>query len=154
STNVGGPGGGVIEVYNNTFYNCGGFPKPPYDDSRAGVMNGGGNPKLQIRVRNNIFFQAGGIPYVRGARISGSNNIFFGSGPVPGNMAASIQRNPMFVDLTQGNFHLAVDSPARKAGTGTGLNTDRDGNSRPASQDDLGAFQYPDADGSVVLSSA
>jgi hypothetical protein len=139
-TNTGPPGGGTIEVYNNTLVNCGSFARPPYDSSRGGVMNGGHNANLNIRLRNNIVLQGAGSPYVGGPRINGTNNLFFGNGGPPSALQNSISRDPGFANTAQKDFHLTGASPARKAGAEGGPVADKDGHVRTSA--DLGAFQY------------
>ena len=145
-TNTGSPGGGVIEIYNNTLYNCGTFAKPPYDSSRAGVMNGGHNPNLSIQVKNNIIYGYDSIPFLVGPTtgISGSNNLFFGDGAASGfpQVLNTVRRDPLFVDVSHDDFHLMPGSPARHAGTDVGAGFDRDGLPRDAGTGvDIGAYQ-------------
>lgn len=130
TTNSGSAGGGVIEVYGNTMYNCGSFSNPPYGGSSGGVMNGGGNSSLTIRLRNNIIQTPSGIPYIdpsSGSSITGSNNLFFGSGSAPANLSASLNVDPKFVNAASADFHLASGSPAASAGTATSQLFDLDG---------------------------
>ncbi len=155
TTNTGAPGGGIVEVYNNTLYNCGSIPVPPYAFSVAGVMYGGGNPKLQMRIRNNIINTPAGVPYVQTDTAStsctdtalcngviGTNNLFYGSVPGPNNVniSASVSADPLFVNSGTFDFHLKSGSPARGVGVNAGLVTDYDGVSR-AGSNDIGAFQ-------------
>ena len=127
-TNNGPPNGGTVEVYNNTLFHCGTFAKPPYDGSRAAVMNGGHNDKLIIRMRNNIVVQPAGIPYLVGANhaIIGANNLFFGNGAVSSNFrfTGTIAKDPQLMNLTQLDFHLSATSPAKGAGVDAGQGMD------------------------------
>src|SRR5262249_42397081 len=59
-TNHGDAGGGTIEVYNNTMYDCGGRK---LGGSSGAVENGGNNSALVIRLPNNIIIQPPGQPY-------------------------------------------------------------------------------------------
>ena len=117
-----------MEVYNNTLFHCGTFAKPPYDGSRAAVMNGGHNDKLIIRMRNNIVVQPAGIPYLVGANhaIIGANNLFFGNGAVSSNFrfTGTIAKDPQLMNLTQLDFHLSATSPAKGAGVDAGQGMD------------------------------
>jgi hypothetical protein len=145
-TNTGSPGGGVIEVYNNTMYNCGTFANPPYDSSRAGVMNGGHNPNLSIQVKNNIIYLSGGVPYLIGPKtgIHGYNNLFYGGGSSSGfpDVHNTVKQDPLFVNLSQHDFHLGGGSPARHAGADVGRGADRDGLPRDANTGfAIGAYQ-------------
>jgi hypothetical protein len=157
---VGGPGTGVIEVYNNTMYSCGTFQNPPYDGSAAGLLwVAGKNSDKYVHIRNNIFYTPKGVPYVhiyspKGVcrdtdncnNVRGSNNLFFGNGAAPrnSNITGSINQDPMFVNLSQKDFHLTEASPARRAGVNVGAVADMDGNppSTGASGRDVGAFQF------------
>jgi hypothetical protein len=146
-TNTGQPGGGVINVYNNTLFNCGTFAKPPYDSSNAGVMNGGHNPNLRIQVTNNIIFESGNIPALVGPKngIIGNNNLFYGGGAVTGfsQVANTVKKDPLFLNLAQDDFHLMPGSAAHHAGADVGAGTDRDGTPRDAATGfDIGAYQY------------
>ena len=149
-TNNGPAGGGVVQVFNNTMYDCGAMNQP---GSSGGVENGGNNPNLSIQAVNNILDQPPGQPYIvswignsystsdGGAAITGSNNLFFGNGPAPGGFTASLNADPQFVDVADYDFHLLATSPARNAGVNTGLATDFDGNARVGIFD-LGALAF------------
>lgn len=118
-TNRGPEGTGTVDIYNNTFYHCGTFSKPPWDHARAAVMHGGHSKKLFIRLRNNIMVQPGGIAYIEAgpSEVNGSNNLFFGNGAAPGlGLGASISKDPQFVNPARGDFHLMPTSPAKGAG--------------------------------------
>lgn len=130
-TNNGSPGGGAVDIFNNTLYNCGNFSHPPFGDANAAISNGGHNPALRIRVRNNILYQAPGVPYfiafeARGTcrdngrceGIYGSGNVVFGHRPPPDfpGLTGSRFADPLFVNLSGRDFHLAAGSPARGAG--------------------------------------
>ncbi len=159
-TNNGAAGGGTVEVYSNTFYDCGSFANPPYGGANGGVMNGGENPNLLVRVRNNIFYQNNAAApylamYVPGASstctdadnctaIGGSNNLFFGIGPGPvtSALSASVNQNPLFVNAAGGDFHLSAGSPAADTGTAIPQGWDFDGLSIPrGSGYPIGAFE-------------
>lgn len=146
-TNTGPQGGGVINVYNNTMVNCGTFAHPPYGSSNAGVMNGGHNPNLRIRVTNNIIFEPGSIPFLIGPRdgISGSNNLFYGNGSASGfpQVVNTVRKDPLFVNLGQYDFHLRSGSGAYHVAADAGAGTDRDGVTRDkAAGFEIGAYQY------------
>ena len=116
TTNNGPAGGGTVEIYDNTFYNCGSFKTPPYSGANASVINGGHNPNLKIRLRNNIFYEPSGTPYILGDRFSGSNNLFFGNGAAPKNpdLTNSITKDPLFTNPGAADFTVAPNSPARQ----------------------------------------
>lgn len=147
-TGNGAPGGGVVHVYHNTFFNCGTFASPPYTDSTTAVMNGGHNPNLTVALRDNLVYEPMNIPYLvprAGAPgIRGHNNLFYGSGSAPA-LANSLNSDPLWVNPFQGDFHLQNGSPARAAGVPSEADTDIDGMPRtPDGGIDLGAYQYVD----------
>ncbi len=139
TTNQGAAGSGNVELYNNTMVNCGNAKAGA--GWSAGVVNGGQNAKLGIRLRNNIVVNSPGVPYSLYGPITGSNNLFFaGSGALPANLASSIAADPQF--RTNDDFHLKPGSPAADTGVGTGVAIDLDGAPRPAGAAmDLGAYE-------------
>jgi hypothetical protein len=148
-TNNGSPGHGTVEIYNNTLYNCGSFSGPPYRNSTSAVANGGNNPGLAINIRDNIIYQLAGVPYLMcvptACGIYGASNLFFGSGPAPSvaNLTNSINKDPLFANPANKDFHLTANSPARRSGLDIGLASDADGTDRKGnSRSDLGAFQF------------
>lgn len=170
STESGAAGTGTVDIFNNTMYACGTFATPPYSNANAAVIQGGANSNLFARIRDNVIYQAptslypSGVPYLviwnptstsaggvcadtdNCPWIQGSNNLFFGSGPAPGNtnITASLNADPLFVNLPQLDFHLTPASPARGKGVNTGILTDKNGNPRGgASGYDIGTFQFP-----------
>ena len=162
STERGPKGSGAVDIYNNTLYACGTFTSPPYGSANAGIVYGGGNAAIYLRVRNNIVYQIAtslhhsGVPYLviwnpstravcadtsNCSWIQGSNNLFYGSGAAPRNtnITNSVNANPQFAGLPQWNFQLQSNSPARNKGVNTGLTEGYD----------IGAFQF--ASGGGVL---
>jgi hypothetical protein len=144
STERGPKGSGAVDIYNNTLYACGTFNSPPYGSANAGIVYGGGNAAIYLRIRNNIVYQTAtslhrsGVPYLVIWNptthkvcadsgdcfwIRGSNNLFYGSGAAPRNtnIANSVNANPQFAGLSQWIFHLQPNSPARNKGVDTGL---------------------------------
>jgi len=166
ATERGPKGSGVVDIYNNTLYACGTFTSPPYGSANAGIVYGGGNPAIYLRIRNNIVDQTAtglhrsGVPYLviwnattrkvcadsgDCSWIRGSNNLFYGSGAAPrnANITSSVNANPQFSGLSQWTFHLQSNSPARNKGVNTGLQTDRDGVAEGGAEGyDIGAFQF------------
>jgi hypothetical protein len=138
TTNVGTPGVGNVEFYNNTLVNCGNAAAG--DGWSASVVNGGQNPKLGLRVRNNIVVASPGVPYSPYGPQTGSNNLYFGgTGAAPAGLGTI--GDPRLVSAT--DFHLTAGSPAIDAGNATGVTLDFDGAPRPAGAAmDLGAFEY------------
>jgi hypothetical protein len=158
-----GPGSGVIDVYNNTLYDCGNWTNPPYGESEGMLLWANeGNPNKSMRLRNNIIYGTTVSPYCADSvcsGVSGSNNIFYGGGRSPsnGNITASINADPKLTSLSLAspNFHLQAGSPAFHAGVAIGgLATDFDGVTRPTgSAFDIGAYQYV-PEGSIITLSA
>ena len=161
-TNTGPIGSGIVDIYNNTMFNCGTFASPPYKDSNNAISYSGPNGNVKVRLRNNIFYQSSNIPYIAINKptggicsntencgfVFGSNNLFYGTGAAPGNpnITNSINKDPLLVNLLQGDFRLQGKSPAHKAGVDTGLTVDRFGNPRGgAAGFDIGAHQFAKA---------
>jgi IPT/TIG domain len=152
-TENGDPGSGMVDIYNNTLYSCGTFTKPPYGSANAAVV-ASATSKVFVRLRNNVVYQVptprypSGVPYVviwnpkvaHGDAVcapnddcpwvSGSNNLFYGEGTMsenPANITGSIDKDPLFADTRQVDFHLRSGSPAAHAGVATPQHTDHDG---------------------------
>lgn len=134
-TNTGSAGGGTVELYNNTLYDCGAF-SASYFNNGAFVINGG-NTNLKVDIRNNLVYQIAATnqindnePFGNGAGstlsdggwtstyVSGSNNVLHSStgAGVPSFLTGSIASDPLFLDLSLKNFHLTSGSPAKDAG--------------------------------------
>jgi IPT/TIG domain len=112
----------------------------------------------QVRLRNNIFhgpsgyivFGGAGSPAgnATSAQITvAANNLYFGSGAGPSFDTTKVQADPLFSNLALESYLLASSSPARNAGTLTGLGADalrdRFGIVRPQeSLIDIGAHEY------------
>jgi hypothetical protein len=127
-TNTGRPGGGTVDVRNNTLYDCGAYSRPgSLSGSSSAFENGGANPDLKLQLTNNIAYQKPGQAYVfdwdtrymppTSRIMGGSHNLFYGSNaPRPRWLANTIAVDPLFVDLERRNFQLQPTSPARLAG--------------------------------------
>jgi hypothetical protein len=129
-------GSGTMQVYNNTFYDCG---------SRGGGSGAILGPGLPTVFRNNIIYATGSEPYLEGgsSSITGSNNLWFGAGNGPSQTTANVNADPMFVTAGS-DFHLQSSSPAIDAGvTISSLILDIAGVSRPQGAGyDIGAYEY------------
>jgi hypothetical protein len=106
-------------------------------------------------IRNTILTGAGyGLVRVAGTTTH-TNNLLYGfSTPYSGTSAdaTEVDRNPQFVDSANGNFHLAVGSPAINSGLDVGslVPSDLDGNARPSFNGyEMGAYEYMSANGSL-----
>jgi hypothetical protein len=127
----------AVEVYNNTFYDCG---------SRGTSDSGTYTLYTPTRLRNNIAYQLSNEVYVgkNSNNPTGSNNLWYGVGNGPSQTTSNINANPLLGNLAGFDFHLQVGSPAKDSGTAIStLTTDRDGIQRPqAAGYDIGAYEY------------
>ena len=105
-------------------------------------------------IRNSILTGSGyGLTRLSGTTTH-TNNLLYGFRTTYSGVtadASEVQRDPHFVDSANGDFHLAVGSPAINAGLDVGslVPTDMDGNARPSYNGyEMGAFEYMDANGS------
>jgi hypothetical protein len=154
-TNHGQAGTGIVEIFNNTLYDCGANRSRNSDGSRGAFSVGGGSSGLTMRLRNNIVYQLSGEIYIDGskAQITGEKNLWFGAGNGPAQTSGNVGADPQFANLGRFDFHLRATSPARDAGTAVLPNnpfvigdraTDKDGVQRPQGKAfDLGAYEIP-----------
>src|SRR5579859_112445 len=160
-TNTGPVGGGTVEIYNNTLYDCGSFVAS-FPNNGSFMINGG-ESGLQVRIRNNIMYQLGNEPFASGSGwnstyVSGSNNIMHStvSPLLPSYLGGSITSDPLFLDLVSNNFRLQSTSPAKDAGiaisSGNTYNNYAAWNGNPADHEgvvrpqgagyDIGAYEF------------
>ncbi len=142
STNAGGRGAGIIDVFNNTLYNCG--ARRSYSSSGA-FVKAGGDSSLTMRLRNNIAYQIPGENYLAGpaAQFTGTRNLWYGAGraPDPAKLTYSLNVNPDFVDLAEYNFDLLPGSLAIRAGVFiSGVVMNLNGMILSPSRPDIGAY--------------
>jgi len=148
-TNNGPAGSGTVEIYNNTFYDCG--PSGSFGQAAILVL-ASDNGNLKYHLRNNIFYSvssqeayllqdSGGFSSFSCAA---GDNDFFGNGGVPsGCGAGNLNVNPNLTSPSTGDFHPQSGAPVLAAGLAiTGLTTDLDGISRPATPS-IGAYEFP-----------
>lgn len=136
-------GAGTHDVYNNTLVDC---------------VAGSGQISVAslyatTRIRNNLIVAPAGQTYI-GQAFGGnasvqtvSNNLYSGAGSGPAFDPNPVNAAPQFVNAAAQNYRLLSTSPARDAGTSTGLSLvapfDRDGVTRPqGSAPDIGAYEY------------
>jgi hypothetical protein len=136
----------AVQIYNNTFYDCGGRGTSEGDA-------GGFSCFITCNLQNNIVYELAGESYLSRSTsncctsdIKGSNNIWFGLSGAP-SLTANITSNPNFASTSTPNFQLTSGSPAIGAGVNLGLATDILGVVRGSSVD-IGAYQF--AVGTVV----
>jgi hypothetical protein len=138
NTNANGSPTNSVQVFNNTFYDCGAL-----GSTDSGIIS----PFVPTSFTNNIMVALGSEPYVTSsagtARITGSNNLYFGGGNGPSNTTGNINADPLFV-AAGNDFHLQVSSPVVDAGAAMpGLTMDISGVSRPQGAGyDIGAYEY------------
>lgn len=126
-----------VEIYNNTFYDCG---------SRGTSDSGAFTLDAPARLRNNLTYQLGSEVYIgkNSGNPTGSNNLWYGVGNGPSSTSSNVNANPSVTNAGSFDFHIGSSSPAKDAGTSIStLLTDKDGVTRPqGSTDDIGAYEY------------
>ena len=126
-----------VQVFNNTFYDCGAL-----GSSDSGIAS----PFIPTNFINNIIDATGSEPYFTSAagsaHATGSNNLYFGRGNGPTQTTGNINADPLFVSAGT-DFHLQASSPAVDAGTTmSALMLDIAGVSRPqGAAYDIGAYE-------------
>jgi len=144
-------------VYNNTFYNTGTSNNPGNAGPIAQInvwSNSGA--AVSVQSKNNIFYSVNGAPYLSITQNSSVNSInsdhdlFFGNGAPTSatgvHVTNALNLDPLFVNLTNRDFHLQAASPAIDTGTSS-VNTpvvlDYDNVARPhGAAYDIGAYEY------------
>jgi hypothetical protein len=154
-SNHGREGTGVVEVFNNTLFDCAANNSRNADGSRGAFSVGGGPAGLTMRLRNNVVYQKPGEIYIDGskAQITGEKNLWFGIGAGPQQTSNNLNADPRFADLSVFDFRLSAGSPAHEAGVTVQPNnpftsgsqmTDKDGRLRPSGKAcTLGAYEAP-----------
>lgn len=144
-------GAGLLDVWNNTIV-----------DAYVGIYHHGG----RARVKNNIISYGDrasqkassyGLYRLNNAPIEAGNNLLFGQsckyyGTTRG--PGDVVKPPRFVDRLNGNYELAMGSPAINAGIDARLilTTDIANNVRPAFRGfEIGAYEYMGRSGSVRI---
>jgi IPT/TIG domain-containing protein len=158
ATNHGRQGGGTVEVFNNTLYDCGADNTRNTEGSRGAFSVGEGTTSLVMRLRNNVVYQLPGEFYLDGAisQVTGERNLWFGLGGGPSETANNVSEDPQFMNPGAGDFHLREGSPARSGGIAVlssnpyvpnqGQAADKDGLVRPQQGAfSLGAYEVPAA---------
>jgi hypothetical protein len=135
-------GAGDVRITNNTFVNTTGATRGSIVTSCGEQVNG----PHDIYVRNNIFYRTAGVQWQRGGetgRLVEDHNVWYGG--VLGFKPSSTDKtsNPLFVNLTAGDFRVQAGSPAIDAGTTThGPANDFEHSRRPrAAAPDIGAYE-------------
>lgn len=139
---------GNFEIYNNTIYNSRSYPLFVAISGTLGVQ--ANIPSLIWK--NNISTVQTGILYQQNPMAASvysftcDYNLFYGNGTYSGACGHSISDNPLFVGGTPYSLEIALNSPAKDAGTSTvnGVVTyDYLGISRPQNSIyDIGTYEY------------
>jgi len=111
------------------------------------IFNGGSPTPEMVIVRNNIFYLADYDKVTTTSSFTHYNNIYFfkGKDTSLGFPLGSGERvvNPLFVDVSNGNFHLLANSPAINKGANLDYKLDFDNKSVPVGpKPDIGAYEY------------
>lgn len=143
-TNTGSDGSGVVEVYNNTLFDCGAIG----GSSAGAIARPGNSPNLTIRLRNNIVVQPPGQPFFSPdsdpSLVTGTNNLWMGDDAAPASLDNNIEGDPRFTDATGGDVTLLPGSAAIDAGADLDLAWDVAGRGRPQGAGiDVGAVEAP-----------
>jgi hypothetical protein len=143
--NAGTAGSGTVQVYNNTFSDCGTSLGQPQGFPNFGAIGNNNPPGMNLR--NNVIYQINGEPYVEGATyneqaLTGDHNLWFGAGTAPTQFTINLNVDPLFVNLASKDFHLQQASPAVVTGTNVAFPvTDIEGKLRPSTPS-IGAYEY------------
>jgi hypothetical protein len=148
----------MVNVQNNIIYEySGAIPYGNAFDYTIGTSTPSltNNVKLDYNMYRTGQFYLGSMVYGYWQMIMGY--MMPGSSRTAGWDTHSITGNPLFINPSAGDFHLATNSPAIGAGVNLvslnlpGLSTDKDGNQRPATGSwTLGAYHVPGTGGAQV----
>ena len=123
-----------------------------FENNTVVKTSAGGSPVLDclsrpvagmLLVRNNIFYSNRTMATTDG--YTHTNNLYFMTGGAPLGITlgpAELVRDPLFVNLGAGDFHLRAGSAAIARGLSLDYETDIDGRPVPALTPDLGAYQH------------
>jgi hypothetical protein len=145
-----------FNVYNNVI-----IAHVGASTTRYGIQIPSSWPTTHVNIKNNIIkgFDGAGLYMIGGSGqtidyLAIQNNILYENGgddePVstitPNHYTlynSLAGTNPLFVDISNSNFKLQSNSPAKDAGTNVGLTSDYAGNSVPyGDATDIGAYEY------------
>lgn len=144
-SNAGPASSGVVDIYNNTMFRCGGRRNT---DSGA-ISFSGGSTKQSVRLRNNIIVLDGGVPLFspnsKPVPLQADANLIWwlqsgkdGRSRLPEGFQLV---NPMLRNPANGDFRPSDLSPALHRGVPTALNWTLDGRLRSSkSPSSVGAF--------------
>ena len=143
---------GTVSIQHNVLYNNG---TPGFAGSHAQVyIERAGTGKITFQ--DNIVYAGPDQTYflieaaVGTAAINASHNLVYNAGACPAWDADCVNADPLFVNLSSGDFRLPASSPAINAGVATTITRDYVGTSRPqGSGYDIGAYEY--ISGTLIL---
>lgn len=95
-----------------------------------------------IELTSNIIACKSSIPFSAGC--AARQTLFdLEAGTQPGDNNVTADGATFFVDSVAGDYHLAADSPAKAMGESGLVDVDLEGNPRPSTAPDVGAFEAP-----------
>ncbi|MEW5993856.1 MAG: right-handed parallel beta-helix repeat-containing protein [Candidatus Zixiibacteriota bacterium] len=154
------PHGGTYRLWNNTFYDNGddsastcnictvsaGAPGEVINNviygERSMCRYDPNDTASTTATHHNLYYRSDGYLLVQGGEtyLVGELQRYKDES---GRGQGSLEDDPRFISLLEGNFRLRPDSPARDTGTPLGLEADRDGSPVPATNVDMGAYERP-----------
>jgi hypothetical protein len=124
-SNAGPASSGVVDIYNNTMFRCGGRR----NTDSGGISFSGGSAKQSVRLRNNIIVLDGGVPLFspnsRSVPLQAEGNLIWwlqAGKNVRSRLPEGFQIvDPMLRDPAKGDFRPSDVSPALRRGVPTAL---------------------------------
>lgn len=135
--NRGVPGSGVVEIFNNTLYDCGSIEGSP----GGAITVGPDSPDLLLN--NNIIHQLSRPYFTHGSvlsKVHGAGNLWWGGDAAPDVTSENLHADPRFVSAPS-RLMLSAESPAKHAAKDCAVDHDLDGQIRFGGKCSLGAFE-------------
>jgi hypothetical protein len=143
--NAGPVGSGTVQIYNNTFFNCGGRK----NTDSGGFSFSGGSPQQFVSLRNNIIVLSDGVtllsPNSTNASLKLGKNLCWPASSCETSRDKFVVRNPLLRATASGDFRPEPSSPAIGAADSQFPGWDLFGIPRPDGHADFGAIQYAGA---------